>query len=151
MKGVTGCDKLWEGANNLWPTDTRMRQLNRLIPCYPYMNKIVYGSKPGEVKHLSTRRKIKRNIDSPSSGERTGKSPNRLCASMQALHKRGCRIGRQSCRSASELQNTYLFEGPGKVRHRGWKPRRSRVSVSRRDPKYHGARGILWEAARTTG
>ena len=33
------------------------------------------GSKPGEVKHLSIQRKRKR-IDSLSSGERNGNSPN---------------------------------------------------------------------------
>ena len=38
---------------------------------------IVYGREPGELKHLSTRRKRKKTIDFLSSGERTGKSPNR--------------------------------------------------------------------------
>ena len=33
-------------------------------------------SKPGELKHLSNRRKREQSSDSPSSGERTGKSPN---------------------------------------------------------------------------
>ena len=37
---------------------------------------ITYGREPGELKHLSTRRKRKK-IDFLSSGERTGKSPNR--------------------------------------------------------------------------
>ena len=32
---------------------------------------------PGELKHLSTRRKRNQTRDSLSSGERTGKSPNR--------------------------------------------------------------------------
>ena len=35
------------------------------------------GSEPGELKHLSTRRKIKQVSDSLSSGDRTGNSPNR--------------------------------------------------------------------------
>ena len=35
------------------------------------------GSKPGELKHLSTRRKIKQFSDSQSSGDRNGSSPNR--------------------------------------------------------------------------
>ena len=34
------------------------------------------GSKPGELKHLSTRRKRKQFSDCASSGERTRKSPN---------------------------------------------------------------------------
>ena len=33
----------------------------------------------GELKHLSTRRRRKKTIDCRSSGERTGKSPNRRC------------------------------------------------------------------------
>ena len=39
---------------------------------------IGYGREPGELKHLSTRRKRKKTIDFLSSGERTGKSPNLL-------------------------------------------------------------------------
>ena len=39
---------------------------------------IVYGGAPGELKHLITRRKRKKTIDSLSSGERKGKSLN-LC------------------------------------------------------------------------
>jgi len=39
-------------------------------------------SKPGELKHLSTRRKRKQYSDSLSSGERKGNSPN--------LHNYGC-------------------------------------------------------------
>ena len=38
---------------------------------------IVYGGEPGELKHLSSRRKRKKTIDSVSSGERKRKSPNR--------------------------------------------------------------------------
>ena len=37
---------------------------------------IVYTGEPGELKHLSTRRKRKKTIDFLSSGERKGKSPN---------------------------------------------------------------------------
>ena len=29
---------------------------------YPYMNEIVYGGEPGELKHLSSRRKRKQNV-----------------------------------------------------------------------------------------
>ena len=36
------------------------------------------GGEPGELKHLSTRRKIKQFSDSLSSGDRTGNSPNRF-------------------------------------------------------------------------
>jgi hypothetical protein len=54
---------------------------------------------PGEVKHLSNRRKRKR-IDSVSSGERKRKSPNRRLVSGV--------VGPQ-----------WIGEGTGKFRHRG--------------------------------
>ena len=41
------------------------------------LESIGYGREPGELKHLSTRRKRKKTIDFLSSGERKGKSPNR--------------------------------------------------------------------------
>ena len=41
------------------------------------LESIEYGREPGELKHLSTRRKRKKTIDFLSSGERKGKSPNR--------------------------------------------------------------------------
>ena len=53
-----------------------MRELtngNALVTIHEY---IVYGGEPGELKHLSTRRKRKKIIDFLSSGERKGKSPN---------------------------------------------------------------------------
>ena len=37
---------------------------------------ITYGREPGELKHLSSRRKRKKIFDFQSSGERNGKSPN---------------------------------------------------------------------------
>ena len=46
------------------------------------------GEQPGEVKHLSSRRKRNRR-DPPSSGERTGASPNPSSVSQQALLHRG--------------------------------------------------------------
>ena len=48
-----------------------MGQPSRLKACYP-----LSGGKPGELKHLSTRRRRKQVSDSPSSGERPGNSPN---------------------------------------------------------------------------
>ena len=48
---------------------------------------IAYGREPGELKHLSTRRKRKK-FDSVSSGERTRKSPNRdACIAGVGLQK----------------------------------------------------------------
>ena len=39
---------------------------------------IGHGSERGELKHLSTHRRRKKTLDSPSSGERNGKSLNRV-------------------------------------------------------------------------
>ena len=48
---------------------------------------IGYGGEPGELKHLSSRRKRKKEFDSGSSGERTRKSPNRhACMAGFGLH-----------------------------------------------------------------
>ena len=48
---------------------------------------ITYGREPGELKHLSSRRKRKKEFDSGSSGERTRKSPNRhACMAGFGLH-----------------------------------------------------------------
>ena len=45
------------------------------------------GREPGELKHLSSRRKRKKIFDFQSSGERNGKSPNRrACMSGFGLH-----------------------------------------------------------------
>ena len=46
---------------------------------------IGHGGQRGELKHLSTRRKGKKIIDFPSSGERKGKSPN-----LSRLREGGC-------------------------------------------------------------
>ena len=46
-------------------------------PQSPYTESIGMRREPGELKHLSSRRKRKKIVDFLSSGERTGKSPNR--------------------------------------------------------------------------
>ena len=46
-------------------------------PLSPVSQSITYRREPGELKHLSSQRKRKKIIDSQSSGERNGKSPNR--------------------------------------------------------------------------
>ena len=55
-----------------------MRKLtygNAYVTIHEY---IVYGGEPGELKHLSTRRKRKKTNDCESSGERNCKRPNQL-------------------------------------------------------------------------
>ena len=78
---------------------------------------------PGELKHLSTRRSRKSASadDSPSSGERTGRSPNpRREYSLQALRHGGCGILRAGTADpAEELQILSLAEWHGKAGHRG--------------------------------
>ena len=59
MKDVTSCEKLRGAANELLSADIRMRELtvgNATVCVYEY---IVYAREPGELKHLSTRRKRK--------------------------------------------------------------------------------------------
>ena len=76
MKDVTNCDKLRGAVNKLRSVDFRMRKLtasNVAVSCIEFID--VRGE-PGELKHLSTRRKRKKTIDFLSSGERKGNSPN---------------------------------------------------------------------------
>jgi hypothetical protein len=60
---------------------------------------------PGELKHLSTPRKRK---DSPSSGERTGRSPNRVgVRSLPALPIRGWTRCREETADSSRANFTH--------------------------------------------
>ena len=62
MKDVISCEKLWVGANIHQSIDIRMRELNWWKKTsYPYMSKVVYRGERGELKHLSTHRKRKKN------------------------------------------------------------------------------------------
>ena len=58
-KDVTSCEKLRRGANILRPADIRMRELSALKDALSYNESIVIRGEPGELKHLSTRRKRK--------------------------------------------------------------------------------------------
>ncbi len=73
-KDVTSCDKLRGGANihyiRRFPNWATLQVEDLELRCKS-------ESKPGELKHLSTRRKRKQFSDSLSSGDRTGNSPNR--------------------------------------------------------------------------
>ena len=55
-KDVTSCEKLRGGANI---ADIRMRELNTGNAVLSISESIAYGGEPGELKHLSTRRKRK--------------------------------------------------------------------------------------------
>ena len=56
-------------------------------PHVPYTESIGIRGEPGELKHLSSRRKRKKIFDVLSSGERKGQSPNRhACMAGFGLH-----------------------------------------------------------------
>ena len=58
-KDVISCEKLRGGANILRSVDIRMRELSAGNTALSYYEFIVMGGEPGELKHLSTRRKRK--------------------------------------------------------------------------------------------
>jgi hypothetical protein len=68
-KDAASCEKLRVVASKRHPQISEWGNPSRVIPGYP-----LCGGAPGELKHLSNLRKR----DSPSSGERTGKSLNQL-------------------------------------------------------------------------
>ena len=73
MKDVISCDKLRVGANNLWSEDFRMGQPD-ILKIYHSVMKANAGN-----WNILVPAGKENNNDSPSSGERTGKSPNQLC------------------------------------------------------------------------
>lgn len=88
------------------------------LPIYRQVSRQRSGSQRGELKHLSTPRNRKQVSDSPSSGERTGPSPNR-----PEYSGWGCRArvsARKQRRSGLESRPT---EGdrPVDVRDRAWR------------------------------
>ena len=60
-KDVTSCEKLWGVANELRSADIRMRELTASNVAVRYNESIVISREPGELKHLITRRKRKKN------------------------------------------------------------------------------------------
>ena len=59
MKDVVSCEKLRVGANILSSADVRMRELSTSNVVLSYTESIGMRGEPGELKHLSTRRKRK--------------------------------------------------------------------------------------------
>ena len=74
MKDVISCDKLRVGANNLWSEDFRMGQPDILKECHPAWQEANAGN-----WNILVPAGKENNNDSPSSGERTGISPNQCC------------------------------------------------------------------------
>ena len=56
-KDAMNCEKPRGVVNKLRSGDIRMGKPTWGRPTYPYMNQIVYGREPAELKHLSRRRK----------------------------------------------------------------------------------------------
>ena len=79
MKDVISCDKLRVGANNHWSEDFRMGQPDILKIYHPILE-----ANAGNWNILVPAGK-ENNNDSPSSGERTGKSPNHSCYGMHGV------------------------------------------------------------------
>ena len=74
MKDVISCDKSWGDANDLWSRNFRMGQPNILKRYYPSKMEANAGN-----WNILVPAGKENNNDSPSSGERTGNSPNQLC------------------------------------------------------------------------
>ena len=104
-------------------------------PQSPYAEYIGIRREPGELKHLSTRRKRKKIFDFLSSGERKGKS----------LNRRSNAAGLRTATSEMKASGTDWEIRPERVR-----APYTKAEVSERDPKYHETRGTLWEQAGTT-
>ena len=77
MKDVISCDKPRVGANDLWCADFRMGQPNTLKKYYPSLMEANAGN-----WNILVPVGRENNNDSPSSGERTGTSPNHPCYGM---------------------------------------------------------------------
>ena len=58
-KDVASCEKPRVGANILRSADIRMRELSASNVALSHAEHIGMGGEPGELKHLSTRRKRK--------------------------------------------------------------------------------------------
>ena len=92
MKDAASCDNPRLGAHTLRPAGLRMGEPAGRGPGIPLGNTYLGGGQPGELKHLSTRRRRNQLRDPPSSGERKGAmaKPAGACA-RQRSRRRGCR------------------------------------------------------------
>ena len=131
-KDAASCDNPRLGAHTLRPAGLRMGEPARSSPCIPLPNSYGGGGQPGELKHLSTRRRGNQLRDPPSSGERKGAEAKPASAyGRQPSRRRGCRasiptsggVGVHSRRGA---------ERHGKAGRSGLEPR-TRTQTGRRD------------------
>ena len=87
MKDVISCDKLWVGANNPWSRDFRMGQPVILKEWHPSSMEANAGN-----WNILVPAGKENNNDSPSSGERTGTSPNHSCYGNYGVVGPRCRM-----------------------------------------------------------
>ena len=109
MKDVVSCEKLRGVANELWSVDFRMGKPSAL----KMQSSTWVEREPGELKHLSNRRKRKQFSDSVSSGERKRNSPN-----LDTLVSGGCRTTDEHFIEAESF---------GKLNQRGWQSRKRKM------------------------
>ena len=125
MKDVISCDKLRGSANRKWSAGFRMGQPITMKSWYSQQ----WECKPGELKHLSTRRKRKQFSDSVSSGERKRNSPNHrnhgFCG-VVGLHL--------ETNLKQKFLESYTKEGESPVRRNDWGRAVSWVPRGRRRP-----------------
>ena len=102
MKDVISCDKLWVGANNLWSRDFRMGQPGILKECHPSLMEANAGN-----WNILVPVGKENNNDSPSSGERTGNSPNHPCYGMCGVvgPRRGKKVGEQNVLESTAIEH----------------------------------------------
>ena len=105
-KDVTSCEKSRLGANIRRIADVRMGQPAGGDSGIRHNG----GGEPGELKHLSTRRKRKQTSDCASSGERTRNSPNRRRGNAS------CGVVGPSTNEQSEVSGTVWKVGPQRVK-----------------------------------
>ena len=110
--------------------ETRQRK-----PLSAYSEYIAVRGEPGELKHLSTRRKRKKTSISKVAASEMERAQTVMRAS------RGSDCIRDSVTAGERLWNSR----PERVRAPYPKP-----ELTRQDPEYHGTRETLWERAETT-
>ncbi len=114
MKDVVSCEKLGGTAHEYWSLDIRMGQPGMLKT---YHSSIYVGKPTRRTETSKYPEEKKITNDSPSSGERTGKSPN-----LTGVPVGGCR---------TTFRNHHQAEHFGKSGHRAWELRKRKLMRTR--------------------
>ena len=110
--------------------ETHMRR-----PHVSIRQSITYGGEPGELKHLSSRRKRKQHVILEVAASETGRAQT----SVRACWGSDCKI------DSLILPEWFWESQPERVKAPYGKGKRTR-----QDPEYHETRETLWEGAGTT-